>query len=233
MINMFKSQLNKVEFLTHPDEFFSPKSKEAVRWKTPLLIMSILGAIIAIGAAYGAFKILPSFFRTDLPPSIFAIPGAVAGFLGTLVVWWIAGALLYVISLIFKKGEGELSKTVEFISYGAFPLIFAGIINIPIFFHVLSTSNIYQYLEEEALPSLTNFPALLEYIKPMAKEIIMRPSVAAMAIIGLLFTYWCIYLWIFGIKNARNLSFKEMLLLFLLMVGIITVLAGGVIAAII
>jgi hypothetical protein len=195
--------------------------------------MSILGAIIAIDAAYGAFKILPSFFRTDLPSSIFTIPGVAAGFLGTLAVWWIAGLILYLITFIFKKGEGELSKTVEFISYGAFPLIFAGIINTPIFFHVLSTSNIYQYLEEETLPSLTDISALLEYIRPMAKEIIMRPSVVVMAIIGLLFTYWCIYLWIFGIKNARNLSFKEMLLLFLLMVGIITVIAGGIIAAII
>jgi len=85
----------------------------------------------------------------------------------------------------------------------------------------------------ETTLSLSSFSAILDYFKPIIREIIADPLVVVMGVIALLFTYWSVYLWIFGIKNARNLSFKEMLILFLFIAGIVTSIGGGVIVAIV
>ncbi|HIH98606.1 MAG TPA: hypothetical protein HA346_06390 [Thermoplasmata archaeon] len=221
--------INQLKFAFYPDEFFSAKSKEPARWSKPFLIVFINGVLASIMLGYGAYRLLPYFLK-GLTPSTSAFLGVVAGLLGAPLAWYLAGLLTFVLSLLFKKGDEDLSKVLEFLGYGTFPLIFAGLFSLPLVFRVLNDPGIYSYLEGAYF---TDFSTILEYVKPVIQIIVMRPSAALVAVIGLLFTYWTVYLLIFGIKNARNLSMEKTLTFLLFIVGIVTVVSGGVIAAII
>ena len=167
------------DLLFNPDLFFSEKLKNEVSLKYPVLIIlvdSIFLALISSFAPRG--RSLLSIFEN----SIF---GGYAG-------WIIPTVVFYLISLIFKS-DGSLTRTLEFVSYGFLPGIFAGVVNLIIHFISRNSFNM----------SPINPRLNLEY---QIQLIIHNPIVQASTIIGFFCLLWTLYIFMFALVHALNLS---------------------------
>ena len=167
------------DLLFNPDLFFSEKLKNEVSLKYPILIMlvdSIFLALISSFAPRG--RSLLSIFEN--------------GILGGYGGWIILTVVFYLVSLIFKP-DGSFTRTLEFVSYGFLPGIFAGVVNLIVHFILRNSFNM----------SPINPRLNLEY---QIQLIIHNPILQASTIIGFLCILWTVYIFMFALAHALNLS---------------------------
>jgi len=184
-----------LEVLTNPDSFFKNKMGEDISFKTPIVIILIIGIIGAINAISMTQKIIAQL-PSDAAQfaSIGAIAGAIGAIVGVFFMWVIYAVVFYAISLAFK-GEGELKRVIEFVGYGFIPSIASGIIGL-----IMMTI---------ALPTIE---FSLENPELMEQSMLSNPMIQASAIVGIIFTIWSANIWIFGLMHSRNLSIKNAVL---------------------
>ncbi len=135
--------------------------------------------------------------------SLMGIIMAVSAFIGFLVMWWlvIAGAF-FLISMLFK-GRGKFTHTLANTGYGLVPVIIGSIVTTLVFLSYLPRivvpviRNIQDpAVIQEAMQELMHDPAMMEY------------TWVSMAI-SALFLLWSANIWIFGVKQARNITLKQ------------------------
>jgi hypothetical protein len=132
-----------------------------------------------------------------------AIFGAVGGFLGVVIVWPIYTAVFYGLSALFG-GEGSFKRSLEFVGYGYIPALFNSIFGLYVI-NQISTS----------LQAFSADPA------QMAQILTNDPMMQVATLVGIIFQLWSANIWIFGLKNARNLNLRGALISVGLPVGLL------------
>jgi hypothetical protein len=165
--------------------------------------------------------------------------GIGVSFAVVLLGWFIISLIVYLLGGIFKKAEEGFSRTAEFLAYGSIPLIFAYIINTPLFYFLIDSIDftvISTYIEENQisfgepgtlLPNLGQvFDALRPVLGDIAMEILGNPLTSLIVMIAVMFLLWSSYIWVYGIKYGRNLTVEQMILIFLIVSAIVTLVVG-------
>ena len=205
--------------LLRPDAFFSERIKEAEDLKIPGIIV-IIGAIIAAAGAYllsGIYTGLFSAAAGEGMASVMGIISAISAFFAFIIIWWlIFSGVFYLLSMDFA-GSGTFRRTLEFVGYGLVPVIIGVIIS--------AIVSLY-YLPMVEVPVISNIqdPAAVQRVmSDILADPAFREYTQISSILSVIFLAWSANLWIFGIRHARALSFRN---------GIIVVLIPVVIFAI-
>jgi hypothetical protein len=136
--------------------------------------------------------------------SIIAASTILGALLGIFVFWAIWTGVFYLISSIFK-GRGTFKRTLEFIGYGYLPQIFGSVLTV-----IIAIQYIPKVIVPEITSAATQDPQL---IQEAAKNLMHDPAMMEMtqiiSIISIVFLIWSANIWIFGMRNARQLSVRD------------------------
>jgi hypothetical protein len=136
--------------------------------------------------------------------SIIAISTILGALFGIFVFWGIWAGIFYLISSLFN-GKGTFKRTLEFIGYGYLPQIFGAILTVIV---------AIQYLPRVIIPEITTAasqdPQLIqEAVKALMHDPAMMEMTQIISIISIVFLLWSANIWIFGMRNARQLSERD------------------------
>ena len=193
------------DILIRPGAFFQEAIAEKENLKVPILIVLALGMVSAInGYLIGG---LTGKMMAGLIPgmeSMIAISTILGALLGIFVFWGIWAGVFYLISSLFK-GKGTFKRSLEFIGYGYLPQIFGAILTVIV---------AIQYIPRVIVPEITSAAAqdpqlIQEAVKALMHDPAMMEMTQIISIISIVFLLWSANIWIFGIRNARQLSERD------------------------
>ena len=194
-----------IDTLIRPGSFFQDVIAEKESLKIPGLIVLLLGIVTAVNA--NLIGGLTGKMMAGLIPgmeSIIAISTIFGALFGIFVFWGIWTCVFYLISSLFK-GKGTFKRSLEFIGYGYLPQIFGAILSVII---------AIQYIPRVIVPEITTAagqdPQLIqEAVKTLMHDPAMMEMTQIISIISIVFLLWSANIWIFGIRNARQLSERD------------------------
>lgn len=182
-----------MKVFTDPDRFFR-ETADDVKLTHPLGIVTTVGILTmastvvlmsrvsrAVTSEVGAFTALGG------------VIGAIGGFVGVYIMWVIYSALFHGLSSVFD-GEGPFRRTMILTGWGFVPAIFASLVSLVILVVALQG---------------VSFPSNPEQIQPFVQRIKRRPIFLVGGILGIVFTIWQGFIWLFAVKHARNLSLQQ------------------------
>lgn len=182
-----------VQLFTNPDAFFERKEGNS-----SILTAAFVVFVASLMNAAGSFIISQHLLGSlsGQPGSVAmigAITGSITGVVIVLALWMVYAGVFHLISLYFD-GEGSFADLLKLSGWGFVPKIFAGI---------LSTIASYYALQDVAKPED------VEAVQGVAQQIQSDPVLQAASAVGIAFTLWQGFLWVFAVKHARNLSLRE------------------------
>jgi len=193
------------DILIRPGAFFQDAIAEKENLTIPGLIVLSLGIVSAI-YAYLIGGLTGKMMAGLMPgmESIIAVSTILGALLGIFVFWGIWTGIFYLISSFFK-GKGTFKRLLEFIGYGYLPQIFGAVLTVII---------AIQYIPRVVVPEITSAAAQdPQLIQEAAKALMRDPAMMEMtqiiSIISIVFLLWSANIWIFGIRNARQLSERD------------------------
>jgi hypothetical protein len=193
------------DILIRPGAFFQDAIAEKESLKIPSLIVLALGIVSAvyvylIGGLTGKMMagLMPGM------ESIIAISTILGALIGIFVFWGIWTGVFYLISSLFK-GKGTFKRSLEFIGYGYLPQIFGAILTVIV---------AIQYIPRVIIPAITTAasqdPQLIqEAVKTLMHDPAIMEMTQIISIISIVFLLWSANIWIFGMRNARQLSERD------------------------
>ncbi|ABS54586.1 hypothetical protein Mboo_0062 [Methanoregula boonei 6A8] len=197
--------INIKDLMINPERFFRQALGEKEELRLPGLII-FLGAAIAAVSGYLAGSLSARMMEPVLQgmtPFIMAV-AVIAAFFGTFVAWVIWAGVLYLLSRAFK-GSGSFSRCLEVVGYGFVPQIIGMLVT------VIAA---LVYLPKVIVPPLTSAAMQdPQVIKEATSALMHDPAMMAFteitAVVSIIFLLWSASIWIFGLKQARNLSLKN------------------------
>jgi hypothetical protein len=136
--------------------------------------------------------------------SFIVIIAVIAAFVMTFLVWIVWAGVFYLFSKVFK-GTGSFNRCLEVVGYGYVPQIIGALVT------VIAA---LEYLPRVAVPHLTS--AVLEnpqMIQDATTALMHDPAMLEFtqisAVISIVFLLWSANIWIFGIKQARNIPMRD------------------------
>lgn len=194
-----------VGVLTSPGIFFSEAAGEEENLKKPALIV-LAGAVVAAVSGYYMGSASAGMLDSAMQGmgTVILIAAVIAAFIMTFVVWVIWAGVFYLISKIFK-GTGSFNRCLEVVGYGYLPQVIGSV------FIVIAAM---EYLPKVVVPALTS-SALTDPQQIQAATTALTSDPAMMeftqisAVISIVFLLWSANAWIFGIKQARNISIRD------------------------
>jgi hypothetical protein len=192
------------DLLINPDRFFRQALGEKEQLRVPGLVI-LAGAVAAAISGYFAGNLSASMMEPVLQgmePLIVAVT-VLATFFGTFVAWVVWAGVLYLISKIFA-GTGSFSRCLEVVGYGYVPQVIGALVT-------MSAALIY--LPKVTVPRLTSAAASdPQMIREATTALMHDPAMVAFTeiatVVSVIFLLWSATIWIFGLKQARNLSLK-------------------------
>jgi hypothetical protein len=193
------------DILIKPGAFFQEAIAEKESLKIPGFIVLALGIVSAVYAyLIGG---LTGKMMTGLMPgmeSIIAISTILGALFGIFVFWGIWTGVFYLISSLFK-GKGTFKRSLEFIGYGYLPQIFGAILTVIV---------ALQYIPRVIIPEITTAAAqdpqvIMDATKALMHDPAMMEMTQIISIISIVFLLWSANIWIFGMRNARQLSERD------------------------
>ena len=193
------------DLVINPERFFRLALGEKEQLGIPGLII-LLGAVAAAISGYFAGNLSASMMEPVLQgmgPLIVAVT-VVATFFGTFVAWVVWAGVFYLISKIFA-GTGSFSRCLEVVGYGFVPQVIGMLVT------VIAA---LVYLPKVVVPRLTSAAMSdPQMIKEATSALMHDPAMVAFteiaAVVSIVFLLWSATIWIFGLKQARNLSLKH------------------------
>ena len=193
------------EILVRPGAFFKDAIAEKESLKVPVLIVLALGIVSAVNA-YLIGGLTGQMMAGLIPgmESIIAIFTILGALLGIFIFWGIWAGIFYLVSSLFK-GNGTFKRTFEFVGYGFLPQIFGAILTVII---------AIQYLPRVIVPQITSAAAqdpqvIMDATKALMHDPAMMEMTQIISIISIVFLLWSANIWIFGMRNARQLSERD------------------------
>jgi len=208
-----------VSLLLHPDTFFSERIKEPEDLKIPGIIV-IIGAIIAAVGSYllsGLYEGLYMAAAGEGMASLLGIFGVVSGFFAFIIIWWVVfSGIFYLLSMAFA-GTGTFRRTLEFAGYGLVPVIIGSVISVLLSFYYLPM------IEVPVISNIQDPAAVQRFMSAIVEDPAFREFTQLSTITSIIFLTWSANLWIFGIKHARALSFRNAIIVVLVPVVIFAI----------
>jgi hypothetical protein len=194
-----------IDTLIRPGAFFQDAIAEKESLKIPGLIVLLLGIVSAVNA--NLIGGLTGKMMAGLIPgmeSIISISIILGALLGIFVFWGIWTGVFYLISSLFK-GKGTFKRSLEFIGYGYLPQIFGAILTVIV---------ALQYIPRVIIPEITTAAAqdpqvIMDATKALMHDPAMMEMTQIISIISIVFLLWSANIWIFGMRNARQLSERD------------------------
>lgn len=193
-------KIGLLRVLLDPGHFFEARMQGEPSLKVPALIaivIALIGAVSTIPMMDLTMAMLPAEMQGL--GLLIAVFSAAIAFVGGFLAWIIYGVVFYIVSMIFK-GQGSLSRTLEFTGYGLIPQVFGGIIG---------TYFSYRLLSGLHIPPMTNPEQMVAFSENLVTILTTSPLAQIAGIVSILFTLWSANIWIFGMKHARNLSTRD------------------------
>jgi hypothetical protein len=194
-----------IDILIRPGAFFQDAIAEKESLKIPGLIVLALGIVSAV-YAYLIGGIMGKMMAGLIPgmESIIAISTILGALFGIFVFWGIWTGVFYLLSSLFK-GTGTFKRSFEFIGYGFLPQIFGAILTVIV---------AIQYIPRVIVPEITTAAAedpqlIQEAVKTLMHDPAMMEMTQIISIISIVFLLWSANIWIFGMRNARQLSERD------------------------
>jgi hypothetical protein len=194
-----------IDILIRPGAFFQDAITEKESLKIPGLIVLALGIVSAV-YAYLIGGLTGKMMAGLIPgmESIIAISTILGALFGIFVFWGIWTGVFYLISSLFK-GKGTFKRSLEFTGYGYLPQIFGAIFTVIV---------AIQYIPKVIVPEITTAasqdPQLIqEAVKTLMHDPAMMEMTQIVSIISIVFLLWSANIWIFGMRNARQLSERD------------------------
>ena len=194
-----------IDTLIRPGAFFQDAIAEKESLKIPGLIVLLLGIVSAVNA--NLIGGLTGKMMSGLIPgmeSIISISIILGALLGIFVFWGIWTGVFYLISSLFK-GQGTFKRSLEFIGYGYLPQIFGALLTVIV---------AIQYIPRVIIPEITTAAAqdpqvIMDATKALMRDPAMMEMTQIISIISIVFLLWSANIWIFGMRNARQLSERD------------------------
>jgi hypothetical protein len=194
-----------IDILIRPGAFFQDAIVEKESLKIPGLIVLAMGIVSAL-YAYLIGGLTGKMMAGLIPgmESIITISTIFGALFGIFVFWGIWTGVFYLISSLFK-GKGTFKRSLEFIGYGYLPQIFGAIFTVIV---------AIQYIPRVIIPEITTAasedPQLIqEAVKTLMHDPAMMEMTQIISIISIVFLLWSANIWIFGMRNARQLSERD------------------------
>jgi len=194
-----------IDILIRPREFFQYAITEKESLKIPGLIVFALGIVSAV-YAYLIGGLTGKMMAGLIPgmESMIAVSTILGALLGIFVFWGIWTGVFYLISSLFK-GKGTFKRSLEFIGYGYLPQIFGALLTVIV---------AIQYIPRVIVPEITTAAAqdpqlIQEAVKALMRDPAMMEMTQIISIISIVFLLWSANIWIFGMRNARQLSERD------------------------
>ncbi|MFA7198894.1 MAG: Yip1 family protein [Methanoculleus sp.] len=206
-------KIGLLRVLLDPGHFFEARMQGEPSLKVPALIalvIALIGAVSTIPMMDITMAMLPAEMQGL--GLLIAVFSAAIAFVGGFLAWIIYGVVFYIVSMIFK-GQGSLSRTLEFTGYGLIPQVFGGIIG---------TYFSYRLLSGLHIPPMTSPEQMVAFSENLVTILTTSPLAQIAGIVSILFTLWSANIWIFGMKHARNLSTRDAALTVGIPVGLYT-----------
>jgi hypothetical protein len=208
-----------MSLLLHPDTFFGERIKEPEDLKIPGIIV-IIGAIIAAVGSYllsGLYEGLYMAAAGEGMASLLGIFGVVSGFFAFIIIWWVIfSGIFYLLSMAFS-GTGTFRRTLEFAGYGLVPVIIGSVISVLLSFYYLPM------IEVPVISNIQDPAAVQRFMSGIVEDPAFMEFTQLSTIISIIFLTWSANLWIFGIRHARALSFRNAIVVVLGPVGIFAI----------
>jgi hypothetical protein len=193
------------DLLINPNRFFQQALGEQEQLKVPGLIV-LAGAVVAAVAGYLAGAVSAGMLDSAMAGmgAIILIGAVIAAFVMTFVVWVIWAGVFFLVSKLFK-GTGSFNRCLEVVGYGYVPQVIGS---------VIALIAAFEYLPNVVVPTLTS-SALTDpqQIQAATTALMNDPAMAEFtqvsAVISIVFLLWSANAWIFGIKQARNISMRD------------------------
>jgi hypothetical protein len=205
--------------LLHPDTFFGERIQEREDLKIPGIIV-ITGAIIAAVGTYllsGIYEGLYMAAAGEGMASLMGIFGAISAFFVFILIWWVIfSGIFYLLSMAFA-GNGTFRRTLEFAGYGLVPVIIGSVISVLISVYYLPM------IEVPVISNIQDPAAVQSFMSGISEDPAFREFTQISAIISVIFLAWSANLWIFAIKHARALSFRNAIIVVLIPVAIFVI----------
>lgn len=182
--------------LLDPREFFAGLAREEVDLTRPGLIVLALGVLAGLSSVISLGPVLQM-----MPEEISSMSGliiaisALTAVIITIILWIIFAGAFHVIAMVFG-GKGQFTRTLQVVGYGYVPQIIGSAISLPLFYDFISGLQIQPVSD----------PALIE---EAVRGLLSGPTMLVITFIGILFFLWSANLWIFGVKEARQLSLRD------------------------
>ena len=193
------------DILIRPRAFFQNAIAEKESLKIPGFIVLVLGIVSAV-YAYLIGGITGKMMAGLIPgmESIIAISTIIGALFGIFIFWGIWSGVFYLISSLFK-GKGTFKRSLEFIGYGYLPQIFGGLLTM-----IIAILYIPKVIVPEIPAGAGQDPQLIqEAVKALMHDPSMMEMTQIISIISIIFLLWSANIWIFGMKNARQLSERD------------------------
>lgn len=200
--------------LTDPDEFFRERSADP-SLKGPLAVVAVIAAIGALATLVQNQTIVQFIelaFRnasaqagenqsaeefTDLAIQFYLVFSYAIAIVGPFVFWLLYAAVFHAISALFD-GEGGFSRTLAFVGWGRVPAAISALVTLAV--------NFYQFrVRDVTVPTDVSEESVQAFIS----ELQVTELVVLNTALGIVFTLWAAYIWVYGLKHARNLSVRE------------------------
>ena len=194
-----------IDILIRPREFFQDAITEKESLKIPGLIVFALGIVSAV-YAYLIGGLTGKMMAGLIPgmESIIAVSTILGALLGIFVFWGIWTGVFYLISSLFK-GKGTFKRSLEFTGYGYLPQIFGAVLTV-----IVAIQYIPRVIVPEISTAASQDPQLIQdAVKALMHDPAMMEMTQIISIISIVFLLWSANIWIFGMRNARQLSERD------------------------
>ncbi|ACL16589.1 Yip1 family protein [Methanosphaerula palustris] len=181
---------NPILALLTPGVFFAAKKQDPFDLRIPALLVLISG----FGGAGTGY--LNSQIQNQLightPTSLDPLLTLASAILMAYLVWVIVTGIFTIISRILFGG-GEFLQLLQFTSYGFIPGFIGSLITIPV---------LAPFTGSLRLPALGD----PQMIGAMVDQIQHTQTMQMVTLIGIICLLWSGYIWIFGVREAEDLS---------------------------
>jgi len=194
-----------IDILIRPGVFFQDAIAEKESLKIPGLIVMALGIVSTVNA-YLIGGLTGKMMAGLIPgmESIIAISTILGALLFVFIFWGIWAGVFYLVSSLFK-GNGIFKRTFEFVGYGFIPQIFGAILSV-----IVAIQYVPRVIVPQIASAATQDPQLIqEAVNSLMHDPAMMEMTQIISIISIVFLLWSANIWIFGMRNARQLSERD------------------------
>lgn len=186
--------------LTDPESFFRERESDPSLLR-PALVVAV-AALVGAAAGFLQWQAMQDLYSSIEGPagqiaSVAGVFGIVGGLVGPFVAWILYAGVFHGISALFD-GEGAFTDTLALVGWGFVPSILGGLVSLAITYYRFNVVGF-------TVPQTTDPQAMAEF----SQEVSSGPLVTLDSGLGILFTLWSAFLWMFAVKYARDLDTRN------------------------